>query len=299
MRWLTALSHRLVFTFVSATPRASHLTNLALHLVNGVLVYGVALAWVSPAGALVTTAAFLLHPIQTEAVAYVASRSELLATTCALLALWLTQRRVRSRWTWALVWLCVAAAVCAKESAAVVVPLIALSAWARGVRVARGWWIAGLVPVVAMAISVFWFDYHRQARGELSPVGYAATQATAVWRYLALVVWPMGLTIDHDVARVPWILRGLALATLLAGVAGAILLLASISDETGQRRRLCDVLGVPLAVAVGGVWVAVALTPRFLVPTSEVLNEHQTLLPFVGVWLAVGALVAPREAGPC
>lgn len=294
-RWLSELSHRIVFA-ASAAPAVSHVVNLGLHLTNGVLVAGIASAWLSPLGALAAAAIFLLAPIQTEAVAYVASRSELLATLFALLAFTLSSR-VRTWYGWTLVGFAVGLAVCAKESAAVIVPIIGLAAYVRGYRLR----LAGLllfVPVAAITASVIWFDYHSTA--DVGPLAYAATQATALWRYLGLVGWPYGLSIDHDFEIVAWPVRWLALVGLVTGGAILLLLLATVGDEHGQpQRRLHAELGIPLAVVFGGLWVLVALAPRFVIRIPEFLNQHQFYLPMVGLALVIGRVFGGEVATGC
>jgi hypothetical protein len=145
-----------------------------------------------------------------------------------------------------------------------------------------------LVPGVLIAASVIWFDY--TSRSEIGPLGYAATQATAVWRYLGLVVWPVGLSLDHDFELVPWAVRWLALVGLTSGTILLVLLLCSTwNDDMSVRRRLCVELGVPLSVVFGALWVVIALAPRFVMRQPEILNEHQFLMPMVGLALVIGA----------
>src|SRR5439155_5319508 len=73
-----------------------HLVNLLLHLLNGILIYFVAKKLFSKAGvnpdrvmifSLLAAAFFLTHPVQTESVTYISSRSELLSTAFYLIAL--------------------------------------------------------------------------------------------------------------------------------------------------------------------------------------------------------------------
>ncbi len=151
-RWMTALSHRIVFTLLGPSPRATHAVNLALHLMNGIWVYLLASLWLTSPGALLVSGLFLLHPIQTEAVAYAASRSELLSTFFALAALWVGVHD-RRLWRSAMMWLLVLAAVCAKESSVVIVPIIALVDVLQRRRLSwwRLTWLA--VPALAMAAS--------------------------------------------------------------------------------------------------------------------------------------------------
>src|SRR5581483_7010892 len=83
-RWLSALSHRIVWTLAKDRPVVHHTVNLGLHLVNGLLVFAIASVFLVPAAAWLAAALYLLHPINVESVAYIASRSELLACACAL-----------------------------------------------------------------------------------------------------------------------------------------------------------------------------------------------------------------------
>lgn len=293
-RWLTALSHRLVFTAFGPGPLAPHVVNVALHLANGTLVYALAAAFVSPPAALLAAGLFLLHPLQTEAVAYVASRSELLSTLFALLAAWLALD-ARRWWEQAAVAGCVALAVCAKESAAVIVPLILLMQLAGGRTVSRGWVLAVTVPIAAMAVSVFLFDF--QTASELGPWRFAATQATALWRYLALLV-PVGQTIDHDFDLVPWLVRWTALGALGAWTALALLAgLSTLDGETGRTGRIWSGSSRLRCVAWGTAWVLVALAPRFVMRIPEFLNEHQMYLPMAGICFTLSVLIMGTEQG--
>ncbi|MBI4374906.1 MAG: tetratricopeptide repeat protein [Elusimicrobia bacterium] len=116
----------------STRPFGFHLTNLALHGLNSILVYGLTaslwrrrwLAWLS---ALI----FALHPIHTEAVNGIGFRGDLLASLFALSSLWayaLFRRAQSPRRFMALglALLCFAVSLWAKESAIVVPALAAL-----------------------------------------------------------------------------------------------------------------------------------------------------------------------------
>jgi hypothetical protein len=293
-RWLSALSHRVVFTAFGPGPRPTHLANLAIHLVNGGLVYAIAALWVAPAGALLAAAVFLLHPLQTEAIAYAASRSELLSTCCALVA-FLIAWHARRWWHVVALWTVVLAALCAKESTVVIIPLIALVDVFRGRRLS--WWRLSwlAVPAGAMAVSVLRFDF--LTRTTASPLGYLALQATALWRYMAIVAVPMGQSVDHDFVLVPLVVQGLAfgatvlLLALAFGAVWVVWMYRADLDEHGPwpaGRVAC----------LGLVWAAVALLPRFAVQIPELLNEHQMYLPFVGISVALGAALSAWATAP-
>lgn len=284
-RWLSALSHRIVMRTLGPSPQAAHAVNLALHLSNGGMVYALALSFVSPWAAALTSYLFLLHPLQTESVAYAASRSEVLSTCFALIALLLAMRAARW-WQFLVIWVCVAAAVCAKESSAVVIPILVLCRVYHG-RKFSPWLIAGLlVPVFIVAASVIAFDY--KARSILPQLPYMATQSAALWRYLAMIVVPMGQSIDHDFELVAMGWRWLALFGVygLASLA-ALSGLSLHNGDTRESSRLWHQRAELQPAAFGIAWALIAIGPRFLMRIPEVVNEHQLYLPMVGLSLAL------------
>ena len=283
-RWLSAVSHRLVFTAFGAEAGPTHLVNLGLHLTNGWLVYLIASEVITGWPAALAAAIFLLHPLQTESVAYAASRSELLAACFALVALWLSFRADRW-WQHLSLWLCVALAVCAKESAAVVVPILVLTRIYHG-RALSHWLLAGLlVPVAAIAASVIAFDY--RAHSVLPLLPYMATQMAALWRYLLMVPLPFGQTIDHDfeLLAMEWRWLAFVLTIGFACLAGFISL--SVLDEHGQRARLWDNAEWLQPAAFGVAWALIAIGPRFVMRIPETLNEHQLYLSMAGIAMAL------------
>jgi hypothetical protein len=94
--------------------------------------------------------------------------------------------------------------------------------------------------------------------------------SVALWRYLGLVVWPAGFSVEHDWLAIPVWLGWVAVAGL-----GALGLLAS-------RMRV---------TAMAWIWVVGLVLPRALIPRVPPLTEHHTLVPFLAVWLLVGAAV--------
>src|SRR5262249_3601951 len=80
-----ALNHK----FGGMDVRGYHAVNLLLHLINGILVYFIARRiftkigfsdWDTDWSATLSAGFFILHPLQTESVTYISSRSELLST---------------------------------------------------------------------------------------------------------------------------------------------------------------------------------------------------------------------------
>ena len=92
-RPLTFLSHMVDIELFGLNPAGHHWMNVAFHLVNVLLLYGL-LCWTTghPYPSLFVAAVFALHPIQVKSVAWVTERKDVLSTCLALLSLWTTDR---------------------------------------------------------------------------------------------------------------------------------------------------------------------------------------------------------------
>src|SRR5215470_9962491 len=134
-RPLTDFSYAVNYSISGLDTWSYHLTNTLLHAANGLLLYGIAwmtfgtaplarrygavrrnLAWAA-------AALFVAHPLASEAVAYVSSRSEVLVAFCMLLALFCfivgasSRRRAVQRAAGVGVFLATSAALGSKEIA--------------------------------------------------------------------------------------------------------------------------------------------------------------------------------------
>lgn len=264
-RRLTQLSYAVSAWLTPNDPLGYHAVNVGLHLLNVSLVLALARAVFAPGPALLAAAVFALHPIQVEAVAYVSARADLLATTGVLLALLATSRGLLPGVVAGL-----AVACLAKETAIVAWALVPL--WAAWTRVAFPfrWWLAAafLVPVGLMA-------YGPQIY-RLVPVvdlPSLARTAAAVWRLIALVIVPVGFTVDHDWSGIATWITVVALVALVG--------LAVWATTIGWARRNW--------IAFASIWTLVALSPRFVIPLVEGLHEHHFLMPSIAWCLCAGA----------
>ena len=282
-RVLTHMTFRWTYERVNLAPRVWHLTNVGLHLVNGVLVYAMAASVLGSPVALGAAGLFLLHPLNAEAVSYVTARADLLSTMFILLAIlvalgqgWWLARGIACA-------VLLAAAAQSKEVAVVGAPLVilALACWRRtsipwlspllaGLWVAIGAALGAITPQLLSYASM-----SPTTSGSFLPVQqYALFQGGMVWKFLIMALWPVGLTIDHDV-----LLFGQAWLALSAIGIGAALTLA-----------MCIWRWSPSTAWVIGS-VAIALAPRFLFRTNEFLNEHQIYTAFAWVWIAVAVVI--------
>lgn len=143
-RPLRTLLFAIDYALFSLSPRGWHLVSLLVHLLNAALVFRLFLRLTAPgalppsappdaptaplAVAAVGAALFAVHPVTVEAVAWISSRGDLAACTFSLVAL-LASTRPGGRAT-AVVVVCGALALLAKESALSLFALLPLLRWA-------------------------------------------------------------------------------------------------------------------------------------------------------------------------
>ncbi len=249
-------------------PFSYHLINWALHALCALLVWGILLgAQRPPCLALLGGLLFALHPLCSEPVNYISSRSELLAATGALAALWLymRDREVGAYWSLVLSLLCFTAGLFAK-SVAIVAP-VWLVAWdvqrGRGVRWLRylpyGMVALGYLALVGQALE-------RAVLGEpVRTMGVQlATQAKALVYYVYLAWSPFHLSVDHAFAE-----------SNPADPLVWLALFALISCVVVVLRCRGEYLGWVLALS--------ALLPTLIVPLNVLVNEHRLYLPVAGL----------------
>jgi tetratricopeptide (TPR) repeat protein len=253
-----------------------HAVNAALHFVNALLVYALGRALfrrtglsdeLAPWGALASAALFAAHPLQVEAVTWIAQRGVLLAAlgSLAALACYLRGREAASRGARAAWWLVAAAgwgiALGSRETALALPIALALCEWAARDRPARA------LPIAlgaAIAVAIVWLG-----------------AGPALAMHESLVVWPLpqrlSLVHDADVGR------AVALALQL-GLLGAAVALA-------RRARIAS-----FALLWFFVW---QLADAALAP-GPLAAEHRNYLALAGPALAAAGLLfgaLPRSLG--
>ncbi len=200
-----------------------HLTNILLHCLNAALLFGFcrSLFRHESVSALVNEKLrplfvyglpllFLLSPIQTESVAYVSSRSEVLAGTFYILGLWaFVALRDRNRWAAAVaVMFCFGLTALTKQDkltlpfAVVMLDFLLLSRgdW-RGLK--KSWPLYGLFAVgivVGFFVVVRPFLFTMSAGFTLDWREYLFTQFRMYFRYMAQLLFPFNLNLDPDIS---------------------------------------------------------------------------------------------------
>ncbi|MBX9605472.1 MAG: hypothetical protein K2Y51_04565 [Gammaproteobacteria bacterium] len=291
----------------SADLRTWKATNLALHLLTGVLLGALVVTVAraarpslpaAPAGLLVA-ALWLLHPLQVSTVMYLAQRMTQLATLFGLLALLLHARgrergaETRAGRTLILVAWFVAAplAAFAKESGLLTPYLLAALEFTVYAERARPRWLRILLPAATLAPAagaLFVLATHWQrlilnpyALRAFGPLERLLTEARVLLDYLGWIVAPRrgALGFHHDDMAIahwpPTAFTWLALALHL-GLLGLMVAL---------RRRL------PL-VALGLALFYVGHALESSVFPLELAFEHRNYLPSAGVLLALVAALA-------
>lgn len=258
-----------------------HLFNLGIHLGVGSLVY----ALVCQLGGgwrqgLMAGLIFALHPVASEPVNYISSRSESL---CAFFFLLAFLGHVRGGRKWFGVSLASFGAALLAKSVAIAFLPVALAyelifrradlAWKSLLKRHGPLWLVGLVYLVGIRGALDTALVSHPVRS-LSVQGF--TQIKAVVYYLKLWCMPWGLSVEHPFT----LARGIGDAPVLAvflvmGTAGALLLLHS-----GRQ------------VLFWGLWAVLALLPSSAVPLNVLVNEHRLYLPAVAFSVLLAGLLA-------
>ncbi|MBN2701620.1 MAG: hypothetical protein JXR29_09250 [Methylothermaceae bacterium] len=283
-----------------------HLGNIVIHLLAAWLVWGLGRAilqtpalrqaglpraahWLPLLAALI----FALHPLQTQAVTYITQRLASLAALWYLAALlcYLQMRLATasgSRIAWLTGFVLAAAAAFFTKQNTVTLPLACLLAeiafFPRSRRNPLVWGglglllVGGLFTLWAMSHldGAWWRRLDAMSREThwFSRPDYLAAQMKALWWYIRLFFYPVGLRFDYAVHEPPtW---GDP-AVLIAAVAHALLIAAAL---WGLRRY-------PLAAFGVLFYYTAHLVESSVLPIRDLLFEHRTYLPNAGLALAV------------
>jgi len=273
-----------------------HLVNLVLHLLVVLLLHRLLLLLLpSPGGngpALAAAAVFAVHPLNSQAVNYISSRSVLLASALLLAGLvlhWMSRNPGRQL-------LAIPAAttiflaLLAKSTAIVALPLLLLMELLppRGERRISGI-PARLAGPLAAAACYLWLSrsvLERSLGNPIRPLSIQlATQARVFWHYLRLVLAPFGLSVESDIGVQPSPFCPAALVS----TAGIVMLGVAII-LVARRFRSPTVLFF-------GLWIFITSAPTAIIPLNVVVNEHRFYVPLAGLLGLAAAAWAARPPG--
>ncbi len=198
---LTLVSFQVDFSLAGLAPHQFHLTNLLLHMGNGILVTLLlrkltGSRWGSMLGGLL----FAIHPLNTEAVIWISGRKDLLFSFFALSSLFFWTDRERSHRRTALSIVYLLLALLAKVTAVIVLPLWVLIDWYRGkpmaMMAAAKRYLPGLVLCVAFGIVSY--GGKERVLGSQPIVEMAMTGFRSIWFYVSQFFLPTSLSISHE-----------------------------------------------------------------------------------------------------
>lgn len=302
-RPLVELSLALNYALDGLNPAGYHVVNLLLHLLCGLLLYDVArrtfrltgvLAGREDAAACFAAMVFVVHPLQTESVTYVISRSELLMALCYLGVLELVLLAEAHPSRRAVLWVLAIAVSAFGMTAKPIMVTVPFTVWwlARWVlvpptrpriafadtpdvvEVPRRWPLhLGVLATLVVLVVLFAEGRHPGAGFDidLDPLDYFRTQLGVTWHYFRLFVWPSGQVLDYD-----WPLATRwDTATVLVPALGWVLVLAALAWLARRGRRA--------ATFWLGFAIVALLPSSSLIPIADFAFEHR-------MYLTVGAL---------
>jgi len=285
---LTWLSHMLDCQLFGLNAGSHHFTNVAIHLINAVLVFALlrrmtGFSWRSG----VAAALFSLHPLAVESVAWVAERKNLLGGLLWLLTMWsyvwYVERPSSKRYQCVLIMFI--AGLMAKP-VVVTLPLILLlidywplrrPEWHQREGVRR--LVIEKLPLIALAALSSFLTYVGTKRmgamdilSEVTTPTRVANAAYSYIRYLEFTIWPRGLAIlyPYDPSLPLW--KGLVCGVVLAAATfGAF-----------RVRKTAPYL------LVGWLWFLAALVPMIgLVQVgAQAMADRFTYVPLLGLLIA-------------
>jgi Flp pilus assembly protein TadD len=289
----------MILRLFGPTPPPFHMLSLGLHLTAVILVYqivrspGLTSGSRTPLPSLIGAAVFALHPLQSQAVLYSWQGLTIMAAVLMLLSIRLYLRSQFERPSGTSTGLSLAAMLLAGfcKQIAVLVPVMLLvctvivgkSNLTAALRKTWPWFIvAAVIALPGLFIDSQEMRDIQSARLNgtlLTSWHYLLTQQVVIAKYLQLLVWPAGLTIDHHVLPVlgladPRLWLGLAVH---AGLIGGAL--------AGRRTHPVAAAGILL------FYTGLALESSIL-PLEDLMFEHRLYTPMLGIACVAADLTA-------
>jgi hypothetical protein len=281
-----------------------HVFNIAVHIANSFFVY-LLMFWTlnlprletkyrgkSRRMALFCALLFAVHPIQTEAVTYIITRTELLATFfyLATFLLFIKGARTQKSFYYAGAFFTAALSLGSKEWAVTLPALLMLYDYlfiAEGkVRAVASRWMVYVAVCVPWAIVLRNLDLFTASSGAgigfnvsttsgITAKTYWLTSLNVIWTYIRLLFLPIKQNLDYDYP----IARTLFEFPTLLSLVGHIAVMSAAYWLYKKKEWLL----IPFGVA----WFYIGLLPvQSFVPIIDVVFEHRAYMPSIGFFLA-------------
>jgi hypothetical protein len=307
------------YLFDSFNPRWYHLFNSAVHAANAGLVYFVLMALFKYAGsglpqasrtriALLAATLFAAHPLAIESVTYIVQRFTSLAAFFYLLAMLLQIRAWgeiaprRRRWWKGSALGVLLLGLFTKEctlTAPIMLVLIDIVVCHTNWREAlwRNRALLACLPIIPLhVLLISWVQNagaldldHAVNMTNMQAAPYAhsdflCTQTTVLVHYLRQIVWPTGLTLDpewpiyHSLLDQPVLISSLLIASLFS-----VAVLMFWRGRNDVRLTLSGLFTL---------WFFITILPSSgLVPLPDLVAEHRSYLPSLGIFIAFACLL--------
>lgn len=304
-RFVTYLSFALNYSLGGLDVTGYHLVNLFLHIAASLMVRLLTreilrapffketdLPRKASLVSLIAALVFVAHPLQTQAVTYLAQRAAVLAALAYVSAMYFYSR-ARSQQQlgasglsvyggFALAAVCGLVGLFSKETALTLPLTIVLYEWfflRRGR--SRSWWVAALLLFAFLAVPLvlsFGGLLELNVQGAPDRSVYLLTQTRVVMTYLRLLVLPVGQNLDYDFQLSRSMLD---VTTILSALSLAVIVF--VAYKLFPRYRLFS-----FAVA----WFFLTLVPESsILPLPDVIYEHRLYLPMAGFALIAAAII--------
>lgn len=299
---ITWLSHMLDVELFGVDPGWFHLTNLGLHVLNALLLFGVlrrltGALWPSA----LVAALFALHPLHVESVAWIAERKDVLACSFWLLTVWtyLGYAARGGAWRYAAVALCLSVGLAAKPTL-VTLPfvLLLLDYWPLGrmqgaprvvrrhehtiVPVPPTRLFVEKLPLISLSLASSVVTYLAQvAGGAISAPGHVPilsrlTNAVSAYAtYLLKTVWPSDLSMFYPLGE------GWDAGWGAPAVLGSLVLLGAVSMFCLRWRRRYPFLVVGWFLYLGTLVPMIGLVQA----GRQAMADRYTYISLIGVFI--------------
>jgi Flp pilus assembly protein TadD len=288
---LTWISHMLDVQLFGMNAGAHHVTNVVLHVLNTVLLFGVFFRMTGALGrSAVVAALFAVHPMHVESVAWVAERKDVLSTFFWLLTMWAyyfyTREPKPRRYAWVV--LCFALGLMSKPML-VTLPcvLLLVDVWPLRRAVvgesSRATWLRLVyekLPLFALAAasSVITYLVQRTAGAveSLNVLPLSVRTANAIlayWSYTDKLAWPTGLALLYPYPKSLYV--GTVVTVLVALIAVSIAVVRTV-----PRRPY---------LLVGWLWFLGTLVPVIGIVQvgTQPIADRYTYVPSIGLFVMV------------
>lgn len=281
-----------------------HIFNVSVHIMNSIFVYLLVLwtltlpvfgneyAEKARRMALFCALLFGVHPVQTESVTYIISRTELLAT-CFYLAsfLFFIKQAQTGKFRYAVGMLVTALLSMGSKEWAVTLPALlfvydylfladgklkmVLSRWYLYLLAAIPWVIVFRTLNLTSPGGAGGVGFNLVSTTGITPWTYLLTSQNVIWTYIRLLILPINQNLDYDYAIAKTLFEFPTIISFLGHL--AVLALAFVLYwKKGWKL-------IPFAVA----WFYIGISPtQSFVPVVDVIFEHRVYMPSIGFFVA-------------